>query len=60
VDTLFALADAGASSGRAILFWAALTIVMVFLGLLFYVIGTLLAESRQQAIVLRALSRRHI
>ena len=55
VDTLFALADARASSGRAILFWAALTTVVTFLGLLFYVIGTLLSEGRQQAIVLRVL-----
>ncbi|CAE7414626.1 tmcB, partial [Symbiodinium sp. KB8] len=55
VDTLFALADVGSGAGRAVVFWAALAIVAAFLGLLGYVIATILTEGRQQAIVLRAL-----
>ncbi|KAA0149369.1 hypothetical protein FNF31_07228 [Cafeteria roenbergensis] len=55
VDTLFALADVGSSVGRAVVFWAALTIVATFLGLLAYVIATILREGHQQAVVLRSL-----
>ncbi|KAA0171110.1 hypothetical protein FNF27_06414 [Cafeteria roenbergensis] len=56
VDTLFALADANSGAGRAVLFWLALAIVVVFLGMLAYVMGTIITEGRQQAIVLRALA----
>ncbi|KAA0148610.1 hypothetical protein FNF29_06548 [Cafeteria roenbergensis] len=56
VDTLFALADANSGAGRAVLFWLALAIVVIFLGMLAYVMGTIITEGRQQAIVLRALA----
>ncbi|KAA0151464.1 hypothetical protein FNF28_07133 [Cafeteria roenbergensis] len=56
VDTLFALADANSGAGRAVLFWLALAIVLIFLGLVSYVMGTIITEGRQQAIVLRALA----
>ncbi|KAA0171100.1 hypothetical protein FNF27_06404 [Cafeteria roenbergensis] len=56
VDTLFALADANSGAGRAVLFWLALAIVVIFLGMLAYVMGTIITEGRQQATVLRALA----
>ncbi|KAA0165014.1 hypothetical protein FNF27_07706 [Cafeteria roenbergensis] len=56
VDTLVGLAWGNSGLLRGLLFWFAIAIVIVFLGLLGFVMGTLLTEGRQQAVVLRALA----
>jgi PAS domain-containing protein len=55
VESFFDFTSSTAATGQAFMFWAAIVVAVIFLGLLGFVIGTLLSEGRQQAAVLQAL-----